>query len=108
MNSSEWQKQYLQEWDGARTAKLYGFAKDYHDRCEAYDRTVCTGPMGRDGIMPASHTELGKINRYARSVLTEVLQNAEREGFNQQEVLHEISRFDTNCGHSETVNTQRR
>ena len=34
----------------------------YYMRCERYDRMVCTGPMGRDGIRPMGPVELGRIN----------------------------------------------
>ena len=37
----------------------------YYAQCEAYDRTVCTGPMGRDGILPATSHERGLIGRHA-------------------------------------------
>lgn len=38
----------------------------YYAQCESYDRTVCTGPMGRDGILPATSHETALIGRHAR------------------------------------------
>lgn len=77
----------------SREQKLHGFAKEYHDRCEAYDRTVCSGPVGRDGILPANHIEVGQINRNALTVLDDVAKRAEREGFTRDEIQRAISRF---------------
>lgn len=38
----------------------------YYAQCEAYDRTVCTGGMGRDGVLPANSHETALIGRHAR------------------------------------------
>ncbi len=38
----------------------------YYVQCESYDRTVCTGPMGRDGVMPANPEQRAIINRHAK------------------------------------------
>lgn len=51
---------------------LHDLAAQYHQRTEAYDRTVCTGPMGRDGILPADGYERGLINSHARRVANEL------------------------------------
>lgn len=53
---------------------LEALAKQYHDRCEAYDRSVCTGPVGIDGIMPATARELNLITRNAQLVRKEILE----------------------------------
>ena len=45
---------------------------DYYMACEAYDRTVCTGPIGRDGIQPATAREFGLINQNARREMAEM------------------------------------
>lgn len=41
---------------------------EYYDRCEGYDRTVCTGPMGRDGVMPVNPEQRAIINRHAANL----------------------------------------
>ena len=52
---NEWQ----QEWQPTeRDNRLHELATRYHAECEAYDQTVCTGPMGQDGIMPATPHEM--------------------------------------------------
>ncbi|SOD25205.1 hypothetical protein SAMN05518800_1792 [Variovorax sp. YR752] len=52
---------------------LEGLVKQYIERCEAYDRTVCTGPIGIDGILPATARERGLITRNAQLVRNEIL-----------------------------------
>lgn len=61
---------------------LHELAVEYHQRTEAYDRTVCSGPIGRDGIMPATARETALVNRNALHVLKELTQRAggDREG----------------------------
>lgn len=50
----------------------HDLAVEYYRRTEAYDRSVCTGPV-RDGeILPSSHHELALINRNALAVLREL------------------------------------
>ena len=60
---------------------LLDLARDYYRRCEAYDLTVCTGPMGRDGIMPATSREFGLINRNATAVFRENKRKAAELGY---------------------------
>ncbi|MDE2103853.1 MAG: hypothetical protein KGL39_41835 [Patescibacteria group bacterium] len=37
----------------------------YVHESEVFDRTVCTGPIREDGIMPASSWEAGRCNAFA-------------------------------------------
>jgi hypothetical protein len=74
--------------------RLVALARAYHDRTEAYDRTVCTGPIGRDGIMPATPREFGLINRNAALVKNELTMEAERLGFTRAELQREIFHYE--------------
>lgn len=57
---------------------LAPYAVEYHERCEAYDRTVCTGE--RDGIaMPQNGRESAMINRNSREVRAELTERIRRE-----------------------------
>lgn len=59
---------------------LDDLADEYPRRCEAFDRTVCTGPM-RDGcIMPATPRKMAIISRHACEVRAEMRQRAVGEG----------------------------
>lgn len=58
---------------------LYSLAAEYHQRAEAYDRTVCTGPIKRGEILPATDREMVAINRHALSLKKELQERAYRE-----------------------------
>ena len=93
MNERDMRKLWEQEWDITEQRKLYDFAKEYHDRCESYDRSVCTGTIGPDGIRPASNHEFVLVNRNAAKVMKDILDRAEMQGFSRESVGIAISRF---------------
>lgn len=72
---------------------LYRLARQYLDECEAYDRTVCTGPIRDGSIMPATTYELALINRFAAHVLERVRREAEGLGISRVELAREIRRL---------------
>lgn len=74
-------------------AHLRQVAEQYVRDTEAYDRTVCTGPVIRGEIMPANHHERALISRNADQLFNRLLsQNAGR--FTAQELHKEISRIE--------------
>jgi hypothetical protein len=85
-----------------RDPDLVKLADEYHRRAEAYDHTVCTGPTGPDGIMPANHAELEKINRHAEQLRRELAGRALRAGFTlvqfKEALMHHIRRGPTAIG----------
>lgn len=69
------QSQFLSTpWDSPRDIALRNAAMDYHERCEAYDRTVCTAvSIARPTVvMPANWEQSRAINLHARSVRWEL------------------------------------
>lgn len=66
-------------------SELIDLAAEYFRRTEEYDRTVCTGPISRDGIMPANAHEHGAINRNARQVRRELIERTEQAGFSKKQ-----------------------
>lgn len=82
-----------------RDPDLVKLADEYHQRSEEYDRAVCTGPIGPDGIMPANHTELAKINRHAEQLRRELGDRALRAGFTlvqfKEAMMHHMRRGPT-------------
>lgn len=80
-----------QEALAKRAQLLDRLAAEYHEVCEAYDRTVCTGPI-RDGrIMPTAGTkESALINKNSRDVRDRMLR--ERPGLTRQELQEAIGR----------------
>lgn len=51
-------------------------AKEYHDRCDAYDRQVCTGKNRYGEPMPATSYQCGAINKHAIEVLKDIKKRA--------------------------------
>ena len=93
-DGSAFRREYLgmpmQETDDER--KLRKLAEDYHHRTEAYDRTVCTGPIVRGGIMPANGWEMSLINRHAKAMRDELEVEAAKLGFAPQQWRDAIRR----------------
>lgn len=52
---------------------LFAVANTYVRDTEAFDRTVCTGPIIRGSVMPASPRERALINRNARSLFDDLI-----------------------------------
>lgn len=66
------------------------YAERYHVACEAYDRTVCTGPVLHGAVLPATRQEYRLINAHALEVLQRVQSEAAARGFTQMEVTAAI------------------
>lgn len=79
-----------EQWKEKHLRKL---AREYHERTEAYDRTVCTGPIVRGGIMPATPEQHALINRHARTVHDELAVEAARLGFTSKQWLEATHNF---------------
>jgi hypothetical protein len=74
--------------------EAFSFARDYHERCEAFDRTVCTGPVGRDGgVLPATPAERVAIERNAIATFNAIAAEAERAGIGYATLRAAISTF---------------
>ncbi len=71
---------------------LHQLARDYHALTESYDRSVCTGPIVRGGIMPATAEQRALINRHAAEVRKRLLAEAMRLGFSDQDFQRAIVR----------------
>lgn len=80
------------EWTfTAKDYKLHELAKRYHAATEAYDRTVCTGPIRDGSIMPIGPHEMALVNRNAIAVRKRIMHEAEHHGITRQEMAHAIS-----------------
>lgn len=69
----------------------YEIALEYCTRAEAYDRTVCTGPITKDGIMPNGYKELYLVNIFASNLLKELRTKAQLYGIDWSDVRKYIS-----------------
>ena len=85
-----------------RDKRLYDYATRYHTECEHYDRTVCTGPVCENSILPATYHELVLINRNERAVRKRIEKEATKEGYTQEELVRSISKW-----HGQVPNVER-
>ena len=84
---------YTMEWEPTEKDRLlYDLATRYHDETEAYDRTVCTGPIVRGSIQPFRPWEMAAINRNARQVFDRIAQEAARHDISRAELWHAVGR----------------
>lgn len=73
--------------------RLSAAAEKYVVETEAYDRSVCTGPIRHGGIMPATSREIVLVNRNAKRAMDHLcMQHPE---FTRRQILHEVSRADS-------------
>ena len=74
-------------------AEVTAAAERYVAESEAYDRTVCTGPIIRGEIMPATPRERALISRAADQLFKRLV--AENAGlFSSDELQQEIHRIE--------------
>ena len=89
---NDFQSMFLTEPSPSNSA-AFALAEEYNARCEAYDRTVCTGPTTKDGIQPADARELGLIGQNAIAVLADVTIKALDQGVTVEELRRAISKL---------------
>ena len=70
---------------------LIELAAHYNTSTEAYDRTVCTGPIVRGEIQPASSREFYLISRNAAHTIKMIL--AGEPGITRKELYQAINRL---------------
>ena len=73
--------------------RLREIAKQYHDRCDLYDRSVCTGISPRSGeAIPVTGEERSMVNAHARQRHREAVAQGFSAGFTEQQVVRAIQR----------------
>lgn len=72
------------------------FAEEYHRITEAYDRRICTGPIGRDGMLPANNDERRAIESHARAVFEEIFAISAACHVSRDELRRAISEYRNN------------
>ncbi|SRR5260221_3522369 len=78
----------------AEDKALRELAEQYHEQCEAYDRTVCTGISPRTGdAMPLTHNEMRLINRHALEMRDTIIKEGRRLGFSREQVEQAIQEY---------------
>lgn len=92
MNRKEFDAFYLGNFESKKDP-IDDLAEEYDRVTEAYDRTVCTGPIVDGVIIPANNRELALINRHARKLLDDLSLRAQKIGCTQKQLLDAIRRF---------------
>jgi len=90
---AEYRALYEQEWQPtAQELKCVELAERYHHEAEAYDRTVCTGPVMHGSVMPADHRELAMVNGNAARLRKKIMAEAATHGISPQDMARAIGR----------------
>lgn len=72
---------------------LYLIAQEYHQRCEAYDQTVCSLRNEKGVAVPMSESERARISINAIKVREEIVYRADQMGLTREEVLEAIREY---------------
>jgi hypothetical protein len=90
---NDYHRDFMCDWTPSPMDDLLRkLADEYHERTEAYDRTVCSAKL-RDGTaMPVTPRELGLINRNALMVLRELEGRAVASGADRKALMDAIRR----------------
>lgn len=75
---------------------LHQFLKEYYANCEAYDRTVCTGPIIGDSILPNTPHERMLITQNSWLLWREFLKRADEIGATPGQISKAKSNY--KCG----------
>lgn len=90
MSDDAFRRHYVQERaETPKSESLRKLAGEYHRRCEAFDRTVCTRREGGRAVA-ANAYQLWAINGNSTRVLWHLFELAEAEGFTMKDLLSAI------------------
>ncbi len=87
---SAWESEFLQRAPSEKDKALIALAVEYHERTEAYDRRVCTGPIRNGCIIPTDGRERALIAANAREIRHELNRRAEEIGATSAELQKAI------------------
>lgn len=86
--------EFEQEWQPSeRDKRLHDLATRYHTECEAYDRTVCTGPIKNGEILPLTNRELALVNQNAQRIRRRLMDEAVQDGLFREDLQRAISHW---------------
>src|SRR5258708_3762320 len=78
----------------AEDKALRELAEHYHERCETFDRTTCTGRSPSTGdAMPVDSYQFRSINANALKVRGEIIWQGRSMGFTDEQVIRAIQNY---------------
>ena len=84
--------EFEQVWvHSERDKRLHNLATRYHTECEAYDRTVCTGPIRNGEITPLTSRELALVNQNAQRIRRRLMDEAVQDGISREDLQRAIN-----------------
>jgi hypothetical protein len=92
--SQVFSQEYLCQPSSDADPFLSDLAKQYHETCESYDRTVCRGPIKDGQVMPSNGSELSLISRHAESLREQQLKQILPLGYTRRDWLRAIQKAD--------------
>lgn len=94
-NAASFMRHYQGEFTQQPRTPLDDLAREYYERAEAYDRTVCTGPICDGSILPATGEEFVLINRHAIELHRELARRANQMGHTDQQLRQAMRKYAT-------------
>jgi hypothetical protein len=89
----ECREQHEQAWQQTdQERKAAELAERYHRETEAYDRTVCTGPIRDGSVLPIGPHEMALVNRNAIKVRERIMAEAAAAGISTEDMRRAIGR----------------
>ncbi len=84
--TASFKQTYAAKFAESKEIEVQKLAAEYHERTEAFDRTVCTGPIKYGRIQPANYYEYQKCAKNARSERQRVNEQAARAGIRHEDL----------------------
>lgn len=76
---------------GYQECKIHELAKRYHEETEAFDRTVCTGPIINGAIMPMNPSEFALVLKNSILVREKIMIEAKAAGISSRDMKRAIA-----------------
>jgi hypothetical protein len=94
-NAASFMRHYQGEFAQEQPTPLDDLAREYYERAEAYDRTVCTGPIRDGSILPATGEEFVLIKRHAIELHRELAGRADKMGYTSEQLRQAMKKYAT-------------
>lgn len=96
MDEEKFKLEYHHDWViSERVNLIVELAHEYHQRCDAFDRNICTGKNRYGEPMPVTSWQFKAVNRNALLVLRELKERIENNqyGVTKDELIKAIQNY---------------